>query len=200
MPEEGIETQELKEKLEEAAEHGHHEKAGWIVQLSLSTALIAVIAAIASLLSGGYANDALVKKNESILNQTKAADQWGFFQAKSIKSAIYRTQSDVLAATGGENAKEAAKKLAEDSKREKEEQEAIKTSAEDFEKKAEDADKESEHFLHVHHEYAKSVTISQVAIALAAIAALTRKRAMWFVSMIAGLASIFFFLRGFGLF
>jgi len=76
MPEEGLETQELKESLEQAAEHaeGHQEGKGpaWILQLSLSTALIAVFAAIAALQSGSYANDAIVQKNESILNQSRA--------------------------------------------------------------------------------------------------------------------------------
>lgn len=207
MPEEGLETQELKEKLEEAAEHGHgghghahqaEKKDGWIMLLSLSTAIIAVIAAIASLLSGANANDALLKKNESILDQTKASDQWAYFQAKSIKSAVYRSESDVAALGTGDASKELSKRLAEDGKREKEEQEAIKKTAEDFEKKAEAADEESAHLFHFHHEYAKSVTIFQVAIAIAAIAALTKRRAMWLVSMAVGLAGVYFFLRGLG--
>lgn len=58
-------------------------------------------------------------------------------------------------------------------------------------------DERSEHSLHVHHQFAKSVTISQVAIALAAIAALTRRRSMWWVSLAAGAAGAWFFLLGF---
>ncbi len=202
--EEGIETHELKEKLDEAHElaHGHGHgppdpKHAWVMQLSLSTALIAVLAAIAALQSGDYANESMVKKNEAILNQTKASDQWAFFQAKGIKAIVYRTQSQALAESERDSAKELAKKMGEDGKREKEEQEAIKKSAEGFERKAEDADHESEHDLHVHHEFARDVTIFQVSIALAAIAALTRKRPMWFVSIAAGAMGLFFFVRGF---
>jgi hypothetical protein len=205
MPEEGIETQELKEQLEEATEHAHghahgHEHAAaeaknaWIMQLSLSTAIIAVLAAIAALQSGSYANDAMLKKNEAILAQSKASDQWAFYQAKGIKSVVF--QSQII----GSNNAEAMKKLGEEAMREKLEQEDIKKTAEDFEKKAEDADTESEHLLHTHHEYAKSVTIFQVAIALAAIAALTKRKPMWLVSMATGLFGVFFFLRGLGLF
>jgi hypothetical protein len=206
--EEGIETQELKEKLDEAHELAHggghggghgDPKNAWIVQLSLSTALLAVLAAIAALESGDHANESMVKKNESILNQTKASDQWAFYQAKGIKSAIYRSQSEVLGQSDKEAAKEPAKKLAEDGKREKEEQEGIKKAAEDFEKKAEESDKESERDLRVHHEYARAVTIFQVSIALAAIGALTKKRPMWLVSMGVGLLGVFFFVRGLGL-
>src|SRR5437016_11069560 len=96
MPEDELETSELKQKLEqsievavEAAEH----RARWIVYLSLTTALIAVLAAIAALESGTYSNEALLEKNEALLAQTKATDQWAYYQAKSVKGTIYATQA-----------------------------------------------------------------------------------------------------------
>ncbi len=201
MPEEGIETQELKESLEQAAEHAERRHEGkvaaeWILYLSLSTALIAVFAAIAALQSGSYANDAIVQKNESILNQERASDQWSYYQAKGVKSVVFDSQAEAVAATNPE----LAAKLRGEAAHEKESQEAVKKAAEDFEQKAERADAESEHSLHTHHAYAKSVTIFQVAIALAAIGALTRRRAMWLVSLGIGAAGLYFFLLGFGLF
>ncbi len=48
---------EIKEKLEEINEHTK----GWNKYLALTTALIAVLAAIASLLSGSYANEAVIE-------------------------------------------------------------------------------------------------------------------------------------------
>jgi hypothetical protein len=45
----------------------------------LSTAILAVSAAIAGLLSGQHVNEAM-------MNQMKASDQWNYYQAKSIKS------------------------------------------------------------------------------------------------------------------
>lgn len=207
MPEEGIETQEIKEALDEHVEHaehakhgehggrGHDSKAGWIVQLSLSTALIAVLAAVAALQSGSYANDSIVQKNESILNQSKANDEWAYYQAKGIKAAIYGSQSQVVAGTNPE----ASAKLAEEAKHEKDEQGEEMTKAKEFEKKVTESDEQSEHSLHIHHLYAKAVTIFQVAIALAAIAALTKKKPMWWVSLATGLVGIWFFAQGFGL-
>src|SRR5216684_3763530 len=95
MPEDELETSELKEKLEEATEHAEarEERARWIVYLSFSTALIAVLAAIAALESGTYSNEALLEKNEALLAQTKASDQWAYYQAKSVKSTIYASQA-----------------------------------------------------------------------------------------------------------
>src|ERR1041385_5389513 len=96
MPEEEFETAEFKEKLEEATERAIEEsehRARWMVYLSFSTALIAVLAAIAALESGTYSNQALMQKNEALLAQSKASDQWAYYQAKSVKAAIYATQA-----------------------------------------------------------------------------------------------------------
>src|SRR6516165_9337771 len=96
MPEDELETSEFKEKLEEATERAVEEsehRTRWIVYLSFSTALIAVLAAIAALESGTYSNQALILKNEALLAQAKASDQWAYYQAKSVKSTIYSSQA-----------------------------------------------------------------------------------------------------------
>ena len=56
---------------------------------------------------------------------------------------------------------------------------------------------ESSHSLHLHHQFAKSVTIFQVSIALSAIAALTRRKAMWWLSLLLGGGGVVFFVLGF---
>src|SRR5215467_11521027 len=98
MPEDEFETAEFKEKMEEATEHAIEEsehRARWIVYLSFSTALIAVLAAIAALESGTFSNQALIEKNEALLAQAKASDQWAYYQAKGIKAAVYASQGAV---------------------------------------------------------------------------------------------------------
>ena len=90
MPEEGIETQELKEKLEEARENAEEQRAPWLTWLSLSTAVLAVMAAVASLESGDHANEAIVIKTDATLSQSAADDAWSFYQARSIKEDMYR--------------------------------------------------------------------------------------------------------------
>ena len=59
------------------------------------------------------------------------------------------------------------------------------------------ADQESQHHLHLHHRFAESVTIFQVAIALAAIAALARRKAVWWVSLGVGAVGAVFLFLGF---
>jgi hypothetical protein len=202
MPEEEIETQELKENLDEMHEHAEHAEhahgpgahaahTSWITWLSLSTAVIAVIAAIASLESGSYANDAIVRKNDAILHQSKADDAWGYYQAKGIEAAVYGTQAESA------RTPELAAQWRTTSQRELQERAEAKHTAEEEVHAVAEADELSEHALHTHHQFAKSVTIFQVAIALSAIAALTRRRAMWLVSMTFGVAGVVFFALGF---
>src|SRR5262245_50356265 len=71
--------------LEHLHEHVHetvkHSVEAWISWVALSTAILAVLAAIASLLAGEYANEAMI-------NQIEASDQWSYYQAKSIKASV----------------------------------------------------------------------------------------------------------------
>jgi hypothetical protein len=193
MPEDGIETQDLKERLEEAQEHAEREGGAspWITWLSLSTAIVAVLAAIAALESGSYSNDAIVQKNDAVLHQSKADDAWAYYQAKGVEAVIYATQAEVASRP------ELAARWRTEGEREKAERAQIRQKAEGEEKQVEEMDGKSEHSLHVHREFAKSVTIFQVAIALAAIAALARRKPMWWVSLGVGAVGAAFFVMGF---
>jgi hypothetical protein len=48
-----------------------------------------------------------------------------------------------------------------------------------------------------HHRFAIAVTLLQIAIALSAIAALARKRALWYVGLGVSAVGIAMFVRGF---
>jgi hypothetical protein len=192
MPEDEIETQELKEHLEELHEHAReHGRTPWITWLSLSTAVIAVFAAIASLESGSYANEAIVRKDDAILHQSKADDAWGYYQAKGMQSALYATQAETAPTP------ELAAQWRATAQRESQERAERRSVAEREQRAVEEADAASESKLHTHHQFAKSVTLFQVAIALSAIAALTRRQAVWWVSLAFGVAGIVFFGMGF---
>lgn len=191
MPEEGIETQELKEKLEEAREQAEEGggRSRWITWLSLSTAILAVLAAVASLESGDHANEAIVLKTDATLTQSAADDAWAYYQAKSIKQDMYEALAPL--APRPEVGAEWTKRAAE----ERTSKEERKAEAEKLGAEVKAADAESKHHLHLHHEFAKSVTTFQVAIALAAIAALARRKPVWWLSLaVGGLGAVFLVL------
>jgi hypothetical protein len=206
MPEESLETGELKENLDqgvERAEHAHERhthggKSGgggprWTSYLSLQTAVIAVFAAVASLESGGNSNEAILAKNEAILFESQASDQWAYYQAKGVKQSLAANQALTLTAT---NPSLAAKFDAE-AARYKGEQGDIQTEARALEAKVEASNQRAEHLLEHHHRFAISVTMFQIAIALSAIAALTRRKALWMVGLAASLVGLALFAHGF---
>ena len=79
MPEEiEVPTEHLHETIHEAAEGHHPHMAGFNMQVALSTAILAVVAAVSALFAGHAAN-------EAVLEQIEASDKWNFYQAKSIK-------------------------------------------------------------------------------------------------------------------
>jgi hypothetical protein len=192
MPEEDLETGEIKERMDEGIER-HGEGPSWTLYLSLSTAIIAVFAAIASLQSGANSNEAILEKNEAVLTQSKESDQWSYYQAKGVKASVAHAEADLL----GTSNPELMEKKRADAHKYKSEQDEIEKLARELEKKVEESNARAERFLERHHRFALSVTLFQVAIALSAIAALTRRKVLWWVGLAAGAAGLAMFVRGF---
>jgi len=171
MEEAEVPLEHLHEEIHHHAEHGGPP---WISWVALSTAILAVLAAITGLLSGKHANEAMMA-------QIQASDQWAYYQAKSIKASVLDAKM-TLTATATEKDKEKAAQYLE-------EQAEIKREAEEKE-----ADAKSN--FHKHEIFARGVTMFQIAIAIAAISALTRRRTFWFVSLIFGLVGVIFLCLG----
>src|SRR5258708_20784667 len=93
-PELEREFDRLHESIQEVAEGKGG--GGFMRSISLSTALIAVVAALAALEAGSTVNEALLKKNASIASSTEAFDGWAQYQAKGIKAALLSTQKQIL--------------------------------------------------------------------------------------------------------
>ena len=69
--------------------------------------------------------------------------------------------------------------------------------AKELEQKVDENNKASEAMMEHHHRFAIAVTLLQIAIALSAIAALTRRRPLWFLGMGVSAVGLFMFARGF---
>ena len=66
----------------------------------------------------------------------------------------------------------------------------------DIKREAEQKQEEAKTNFHKHEVFARGVTMFQIAIAIAAISALTKKRRFWFVSLVFGLAGAVFLVLG----
>jgi len=178
MEEMEIPTEHLQEAIHEKAEE---EKEKWVLWVALSTAFMAVLAAIAGLLGGHHVNEALI-------DQIKSSDQWAYYQAKGIKAEIAASTDKILQAIPGQSGKGDSLSKQNLARYEKEKEE-IKKNAEEHEKM-------SDEHLVKHVTLSKAVTIFQIAIAISAIAILTRKRILWFTGILLTLAGAVFLLLG----
>ena len=184
VPEEiEIDTDRLRESIDEEIEHQGGSLLRWI---SLTTALLAALAAIGSLRAGATVNEALLLKTESTRLQAEASDQWAYYQAKGIKGAVAQGAISAWQAAG----KQPPAALGAQAARYTKEQADIQLKAKSFEEKRDERSHEADLLLAQHHHYAIAVALFQIAIALGAIGALTRIRLVWFASLAAGIAGI----------
>lgn len=178
------------DKLHETIHEEMEREGGRLLKgVALTTALLAALAAIASLRAGATVNEALVLKTEATRLQAEASDQWTYYQAKGIKAAIQEASRAAWVANG----KEPPARLEEAAKRYAGEQKEIQKEARARELERDAKSTEADHLLHRHHGFANAVAIFQVAIALGAVAALTRNRLIWFGSLLLGVIGAGFF-------
>lgn len=165
------------EQVHEHLEHqAHHEPESFIPKVALSTAIIAAFAAIASLLAGDHANEAMV-------SQIQSSDKWAHYQAKSIKAAVLNTKIALLENQGKKPEAKDEEKLADYAKEQ-----------EDLSKEATALQHEANEHLEKHKKLASGVTLLQIAIAVGAISALTKRKRFWAVSLLFGAGGVYFLL------
>ena len=159
MSEIEVPLEKVQEDIQHIATHGDAGHSSFMNRAAILSAFLAVLAAISALFAGHFANEAMIE-------QIQSSDHWAFYQAKGIKLSIAELKS--AQGVGGAEVEAKIEKY-------KHEQEEIK-------EKAEEKEKESQHHLHKHENLAASVTFFQIAIALTAIAVLTRKKVFLLVS------------------
>lgn len=162
----------------EHAEHAAHEADPFIGRVSITIAILAVLAATAGSLETVEAGGAITSSSEAVLKQDQATDDWGFYEAKSIKKNLYAIAAD----QGGAKAEDYKKTSEKNAKEE-----------EGIQEKAKDAEKERDALLAVsrrhenrHHWLTASATLLEVAIAICTVAIITRRRWFWYGSILLG--------------
>jgi hypothetical protein len=187
-----MEPEEVVEEI--ASESG---KPGWFGLLALTTIVLAVGATLASFKEGNNSVD-------SVLNQTQAANQWAYYQAKSIKSYLYEIEKEKLerelkmsrARLTPDIATEYETKIAEykkDIERYAEEKKGIAKQAKEFEGQRDLAQRRAETF-------GLAVIFLQMGILLCSVAALMTRKSMWAAGVVVGAIGLVYFANGFVLF
>ncbi len=180
MTEQGFEVPSPHEKLIER----HAENDSLAQRIALVTAILATIGAIVSYQSGANQNQAMFLKNESIRKQAQASDQWAFYQATSIKQHIAEDMAGI-ASDAGQRGKLLARAGHEASKKVE-----IRQTAERLQRESQAFNERSERVLRPHERMALGMTLIQIAVALASITVLTRRKWLFWGAMLSALVGI----------
>jgi hypothetical protein len=164
-----------------AVEHAAQSGDSLAGRVAVMTAILSTVGAVFAYQGGATQSDAMMYKNEAVLRRTEASDQWNFYQAKSNKQHLAE-----LAAVIAPPDKRAAYEA--EAERYKQEKKEIQARADALEAETKRFNELSDHALHPHHRLAQATTMVQIAISLAAITVLTRKR--WLLWMSAATAAI----------
>ncbi len=158
-----VPTEHLHEHIHEAV---HESQSKWSMGVAISTAFMAAFAAVSSLMAGHQSNEALI-------SQLKASDQWAYYNAKGVKAEI----ADAVIQLQGTKADTSTIAAAARKAKLKKDQEKIQEGARDLEK-------ESKEHLERDMTLARAVTFFQIAISISAISLLSKKRPLWYVSLL----------------
>ena len=171
-------------ELEHAAQH---DPGGFAGQLAVITAILATVGALFSYMGGATQADAGLNKNDAAIKKTEASNQWNYYQAKSGKQNLSELAQEL--------APDARKTFyADEIKRYKTEKAEIKLAAERLEAESKAWDERSAEKMHQHHRWAQATTALQIAIAMAAIALLTKRR--WLEKLVIGMSAVGVVLGG----
>lgn len=165
--------------------------------LALSTALMAVLAAITTMYMGKYST-------RGVLMQGQETDQWAFYQAKSIKAHAYVMGQDELELAilrdGNrmspkvlDEYKKTVAKYDENIQRYEKEKTEIKDKADRIAKDKIIAQQRGGNFGY-------ALLFLQIAIMLSSISAITKKRGLWYFGLASTIGWLFYFINAIVLF
>ncbi|WP_295445401.1 DUF4337 domain-containing protein [uncultured Thiodictyon sp.] len=155
--------------------HREHPLAQYV---AIFTALLSTLGAVVSYQSAYTLSEAMLQKNEAVLQKTHATDLWNFYQAKSMKAHLMEMATELAPPERQAGYRAEAERY----NREKDE---IKAKAEAFEKESAQVNTASASSLAPHHRQAQAMTLIQIAISVASVTALTHRRWLFVVAGIA---------------
>lgn len=171
-------------------------KEKWQGWLALSTAIMAVLAALTTLYMGKFSSRA-------IMSQGQESDQWAYYQAKSIKGSTFETSKKMLelqlmtqkglSTEATAEFQKTLNKYADDIKRYDIEKKEIKDKAEAIAKVKLKAQEMGGNFAY-------ALIFLQIALMLSSIASLTKRHYLWYIALVCNAGWVFFFMDAWFLF
>ena len=155
-------------------------------------AVVAVLAATATLFANHRSISALAQKNEAIVYLSKSADQYNYYESKRIKIIV---NSAFLSAGLNIDPAHRASMTAQLAKDQSQTPAALK-KAQEYQAASDDHMGQSERFMASYEKHEVAATLFEVSIVLISITALTRTRVLLMIAIGATLVGVGFFLAG----
>jgi len=175
--------EELKERGEQL-EHGDR-------LVPIAASIIAVLAALGTLISNHASTSALSEKNEAVLYTTKSADMYNYYEASRVK--VMLNQSLISAGVATDAA--ARKSLQTTAAKEQKKANHILMQATDFDKEAAGHGASGERIIGKYESAEYATTLFEVAVVLVSISALTRTRLLLAMGGLGTAIGLIFFVR-----
>ncbi len=164
--------------FDEATERHEHLSGGQRdLLVPLAAAIIAVLAAIGTLYAHHQSISALSVKNQAILLQSKATDQYNYYQAKRLKFTVY----SALAATGNLHDPAVRNNFRQIANHESDASLAVLSAARDLERRADKELERSEVMLKSFETAETATTLFEISIVFVSISALSKTRLLLYL-------------------
>jgi len=177
MGRETLEPQELIEREDLEA----RERPRISTRVAVTASVLAVLASISALQAERTAAESILRKNDAVLAQSRASDEWAYRQAKSIKLHLQEMRSDDPAQAEAVRAEIAASEA----------------RARDDERQRDEANRESSERLAQHRRFSTGTSLLQIAIVLETVAAVLDRRALWYGGLAVAAGGSLALLNGF---
>jgi hypothetical protein len=156
----------------------------WLRQVAMVTGVLAALGAFLTVRSTTLSNDAIYRSTRATLLQAQASDAWAEFQADSIKANIAQTQLNVLA-----NGQPGRDLLQDEIKDFRSRQPAKQTDAQNLQNERDVQLAHGQQLLGEKDIIGYAGMAGQFAIALASVAALTRRRPAFYAAAFFGMVA-----------
>jgi len=159
----------------EHAEHAAHSGSPLLSQVTFTIAVLAVVAAVSASLETTESDAAIAAKNDAVLAQDQATDQWGFENSKNLRGKMYQIAADA----GGPRAADYAKLIAHEAA----DQARAQAAAQAFEEKRDKALEVAEVHERRHSRLTVASTLLHMSIAIATLEIILSRRWPWVVAI-----------------
>ena len=176
----------MHEVMEAPEEHQGHSDNPLMVPVAVTLSILAVLVAIATLLGHRAAS-------EEILLQTKASDQWAYFQAKNIRLHEMESVADMFATLAPADKEKAAalrEKYVQEAQRYEKDKDQISEQARELEKEREVAGKRADRFD-------AGEVVLEIALIICSLTLLTKKKGFWLSGIALGVVGLAITASGF---